>query len=100
MFKLQPTIYFTNSSFSFFFFFDHIFFFFFLKQFCAVFMWSISRYGKSFEDAVSLLEWSALPARAALEPRQVRIAVKAAALNFFDLLAMCKFCFECQTVVA
>jgi NADPH2:quinone reductase len=53
-------------------------------------MWSISAYGKSFEHAISLLQWSALPPREALESQDVRIRVKAAALNFFDLLAMCK----------
>ena len=52
-------------------------------------MWSINRYGKNFADAISLLEWTALPPRLDLSPHQVRISVHACALNFFDLLAMC-----------
>ena len=53
-------------------------------------MWAIKRYGTSFEDAISLLEFTSLPPREPLGPTDVRIRVLAAALNFFDLLAMCK----------
>ncbi len=47
------------------------------------------RYGSSFDDAIARLQWMPLSQAPLSNATDVRIAVRAVALNFFDLLAMC-----------
>jgi NADPH2:quinone reductase len=52
--------------------------------------WVLSdKYGSSFDDAIERLTWKPLPRAPLSSPTDVRIAVRATALNFFDLLALC-----------